>query len=89
MKPILHQANALLCRAAKDKKRIVAILCMLLVFSMLIVTFSWYKNQVSLGGSTFSTGTLDFVATGYNQDGDLVTTVLQEGRESCGKAKKG
>ncbi len=84
MKPIIHQTKELLCRALKDRRRIIAVLCMLTVFSMLIVTFSWYKSQVSLGGSTFSTGNLDFIATGYDQDGNLVTTVLQEGKSHDG-----
>ncbi len=87
MKQIIHQTKTLMLRAIKNKKRIVAILSLLLVFSMLIVTFSWYKNQVSLGGSTFSTGTLDFIATGFDQNGSLMTTVLQQDKDASGYEK--
>ncbi|MBR4868270.1 MAG: leucine-rich repeat protein, partial [Clostridia bacterium] len=65
-----------------DKKRWLAMMSLLLAFTLLIVTFSWYKNQVSLEGSTFSTGNLDFVATGYNETGTLTTTVLPKNADA-------
>ena len=50
---------------SKSKKAAIAMLAVVLSLVMLVATFAWYYKQLSLGGSTFETGTIDFVATGF------------------------
>ncbi len=87
MKQIPQPIKRGLQQVIADKKRWLALMSMLMVFTLLIVTFSWYKNQVSLEGSTFSTGDLNFVATGYDEQGVLTTTVLSKNTDATGYQK--
>ncbi len=66
----------------KDKKLATIVLASVLAVTLLITTFAWYVSKVSLEGSSFSTGTLDFIATGYDKDGNHITTILQDNKKA-------
>lgn len=57
------------------------------VMFMMTVTFSWYQNQVSLDGNVFETGNIDFISRGYDENGTLVTTILQDGKDASAYEK--
>ena len=41
------------------------------IILLLSVTFAWFVSTINLGGNEISTGTLGFVAKGYDQNGNL------------------
>ena len=51
------------------------------VLLLLSVTFAWFVSTINLEGNEISTGTLGFVAKGYDQQGNFVTTLLDEESE--------
>ncbi len=61
--------------------KLVAFVAVCLVAVLLVgVSIAWFTSQINLTGSSFSTGTIEFKAYGYNSDGDLVTTIYPEGK---------
>lgn len=62
----------------KSKVLFISSICSIIL--LLTVTFAWFENTLSLPGNTINTGSLGFVAKGYDQDGNLSSTILEEGK---------
>lgn len=63
--------------------KLVAFVAICLVAVLLVgVSIAWFSSQVNLTGSEFSTGTLEFMAYGYNAEGKLVSNIYPEGKAS-------
>lgn len=52
----------------------------LTVVLLIGVSIAWFTSQINLTGSEFSTGTIEFIAYGYDANGSLVTTIYPEGK---------
>jgi len=63
--------------------KLIAFVAICLVAVLLVgVSIAWFSSQVNLTGSEFSTGTLEFMAYGYNAEGTLVSNIYPEGKAS-------
>lgn len=62
----------------------VYITTLLSVFLLIGVSFAWYYSKVSLGGGGLSTGNIDFVAYGYDENGTLKSTMIPDGKSTSG-----
>ena len=86
MKTIKKIKNPKLKNLVSRRSGIVA-LVLSFVFLLTMVTFAWYQNQVSLEGNTFKTGDIDFISRGYDADGNLKTTILQDDKDASAYEK--
>lgn len=67
----------------KNRLSFNVLLMILLSFAVLTtVSYSWFNAEVNLGGNTIETASLNYEAYGYNKDGTLVSTILNEGQTS-------
>ena len=68
----------------KTKSRSFKVLMLILLSFVLLVTvsFAWYYIDIKLKGNTIETVSLTYEAYGYNSDGTLVSTIINEGETS-------
>ena len=67
-------------KANSTKKTKVLLMSMISsILLLLSVTFAWFVSILNLDGNTISTGTIGFVAKGYDEEGNLISTILKEG----------
>ena len=68
----------------KNKSRSFKVLMLILLSFVLLVTvsFAWYYIDIKLKGNTIETVSLTYEAYGYNSDGTLVSTIINEGETS-------
>jgi len=86
MKKMKNLKSSKLKNLVSDRSGIFALVLSFALF-LTTVTFAWYQNQVSLEGNTFKTGDIDFISRGYDKDGNLMTTILQDGKDASAYEK--
>lgn len=80
MKKIINSIKNFFKNINSNKKsRILFISSICSIILLLTVTFAWFENTLHLPGNTINTGSLGIVTKGYDQEGNLSTTIIEEG----------